>query len=288
MNAVFLPKAHYILSSLKDHGFSKDVQHPFAIWNMAYADVMNKFSALSGALENVVKNNKHDPQIYSFHQILLTALCKFWRDDTSEIVKALLPHGRVCKSDVQKFLTRRSKEYLTQPAKIINKIKHNQRQIFDYNAYIDEKILPGFFIAMNKGGRWQACNEVHFRKDDFASSYFYELRRLFTGLYSHGNALTEVIISMMPNIVAEPPHHDCEQYKLAKSIYQLPLLFFPNEFSQTLPTVEETATLSEITRNKIALKLPRNCSITTEIIYSGDGVTKEFTTLDLKWNRIRV
>jgi hypothetical protein len=285
-DTIVLPKAFYVLSSFKETEFSADSQHPLAIWNSSYANVIHKFTELLTKLEAGVKTNERNLNTLMDYEGLISALCRFWDDDTTEILKAFAPKGKIGKNYIVKSFNSKNKFYLAHPSKILNKLKHNQRRILGFNAYVNQQIVPGLFIGMNKGGKWQPCNDVHYRVGDNAFSFYYELRRFFVGLYVHGSSLATAIQALHPNTVLKNIAHDQNQSHLAIRIYSLPLLFFPNELSRPLATVEDSLGLANITENKSPKRLPLNTNISIETIFSGDGVTKSFEYFDLDWKKI--
>lgn len=288
MSLVVLPKAYYLLLSLKEVELSKNVQHPLAIWNSSYNKVIVQFIKLLDIVEKSAGSDEYDSEILYLYESLLAALCKFWGDDTDEILKSFISSQKIGKDKTVQSFKKRSKDYLTHPSKILNKIKHNQRILFSCNAYIDGNIVPGFFVAMNKGGKYLPCSEVHW-KDNKAFSFFYELRRFLVGLYQHGDSLAQAIRELNPTLDSVMSVHCQRQGEIVSRVDKLPSWCFPNELSGSLHVVDYSKGLirNDMTQCFCGKIFPWT-EIKTEIIYSADGITRSYEIIKLDWSKFKV
>lgn len=280
-----LPEVFYVIASTKEKQFAPDLQHPLSILNSAYGDVRTRLTSLLLKLEACAKTNQRNFELLLDYESLLISLCKFWDDDTTEILKAFTGERPIGRNSIVKAFNGRNKSYLTRPSNIINKIKHEQRKLLSFNAYINDAIIPGFFVGMNSGGKWRACSKVHYRSGDMAFSFYYELRRIFTGLYDHGHSLAEAIKALDSGIVTESPRHDEAQAEIARKIFSLPLLFFPNEVSRPTGIITDSDNLRNITESQLPQRLPFNAKVYEETAFSGDGVTRSFDFVAFDWKK---
>jgi len=262
-----LPDVFYCLYAIIDREFSD--QHPLSILNLSFSKVIKEFEIVLDSVLRCKENKKMDDQILIDYKNLLSSLSAFWKDDTKAILK-LFPGVKFKIGD-----------YATLSDTIINKIKHDQRQILPRVLYLNDQIIPGFSIAKISQGVVTLCDIVHKKKNKVgnAISFYYELRRIFLSIYLHGKALNEAIM-FSDKSIGELDHIKDDQCNKVKNIIdklnKLPDWYFPSEFDNLLPNIDDFEVLNKLYCSNDSQKFYL-VNIKEEQGFVGDGVTRSFS-----------
>jgi hypothetical protein len=299
-NLGYTPEVIGYLASIKEFEYSYKhycLRHPCGIFNLSINYVLNDFLELLKELGEHQSNfdkNKEIRLSKKFSQ-LINDFFKFY-DSCFEIIQACCKQHPPFKKEflwkwLQRFNYETGKNFfnklnsdLEHYRKIYNKLKHSINAIQPIYFYKDEISVMGYYLqSVASDGSIGPDEEIHPKHQNThsASSYNFNLRKLYYLVYKISLVLQEVIITHFEQVYETNLDFN-QNYKsddkLWKELHErvtgLPYIFFPNEFNQNIPEVK-------INDNNLTFKIKKAKSTNLDdyrirLIESGDGFSRSF------------
>jgi hypothetical protein len=204
-------------------------------------------------------------------------------DDCNNVLLCLSPSRDDPRLDAAaKTFKRETKDYRSHIGKIVNALKHSQRNLGTTLFHTAHTVDLGYFVeGPDASGHIGPDPEIH-REGKTAFSFARDLRFNACGLYFLGNALMAALASfrkISPSPVSPKEGNEPDQvFDTLRRISLLPLRFFPDEMTKPIPMVRGTGSFD---RPEIVLEYPSTVRITLapgnqRVSFGGDGVAQTF------------
>jgi hypothetical protein len=319
------PSVYNCLRSLPDcalHHSDHGLRHPLGIYSLSLGRVVQAFKVVldendkiyQTPIDNKSSCNFETTALLKAQQELLDALMAHI-DDCYQILKALYPANRngarkpahfahqwlyQAKHPTAEFFRDQINPYRETFAPIDNKVKHEHGRlrsiVMRHPALLDVPHLrvAGYFVeGVDSHQTLGPDREIHEGK--YAISFNHDLRHHFVHLFTIGHFLTQALVDLIE--IEYLPHFKPEQYvsvsqseieeikKIAERIASLPFLFYMNEVTKPVPSVNLLATNEDITlliHEKVVFKTLASLRSSTlnpfqiEIQYGGDSVSRSW------------
>lgn len=300
-NLGLIPEVVGYLASVKEFEYSYKyyrLRHPGGIYNLATNYVFNDFIELLKELEEHQQDYKTDRPINLEKKFrnLINDFFKFY-ESCFEIIQGCckqhtLPNDNEFlwkwleknKYKAGKELHNKTKDSLEYFRKIYNKLKHTSNALQPVNFHINKSAIMGYYIQTVAGdGSIGPDEDLHPKHQGThsASSYNFNLKKLYYSIYLISNILKEIIIIHFKDVYNIDLVYN-EKYKtndklwneLFERIRNLPETYFPNEFGKDIYDIQRDD--NKLMFNiKPAQKINLYGSQIT-FIESGDGFTRSY------------
>lgn len=319
------PSVYNCLRSLPDcalHHSDHGLRHPQAIYSLSLTRVLRAFEVVLDENDKIYQTptdsegraNFETAALLKAQQELLDALMAHI-DDCYQILKALYPASRngawkparfahqwlfQAKHPTVEFFRDQVNPYRETFAPIDNKIKHEHGRlrslVMRHPAFLGVPHLriAGYFVeGVDSQQTLGPDREIHEGK--YAISFHYDLRHHFVHLYLIGHFLAQALVDVIK--IDYLPGFKIEQYvsvsqseiegikNIAERIANLPFLFYMNEVTKPVSSVNVLVTDEDITlliHEKLVFKTLTSLRSSTlnpsqvEIQYGGDGVSRSW------------
>lgn len=319
------PSVYNCLRSLPDcalHHSDHGLRHPIGIYSLSFGRVIQAFKMVLDENDKIYqaptdsngKCNFETAALLKAQQELLDALMAHI-DDCYQILKALYPANRngakkpaqfahqwlsQAKHPTVELFKEQIHPYRETFAPIDNKMKHEHGRLISIvmrhpNLINGPQIcIAGYFVeGVDSHQMLGPDQEIHEGK--YAISFHHDLRHHFVHLYTVGHFLAQALIdvikieylpSFKPEQYVSISQPEIEEIKnVAERVASLPFLFYMNEVTKPVPSVQMLATNEGITlilHEKLVFKTVATLRASTlnpyqvEIQYKGDGVSRSW------------
>ena len=209
-------------------------QHPLSIWNRSTNRVQNTMIEVLEILFQAIQDKSNMRSIVPNYELLLHQYSTLINDDTNKIIECFFGNDKVGNKLKKKA---KMPNLQAHSSKIINALKHNQREMILVNHFWDGYIIPGFRIIKNDGKAYVLCDTIHYKPGDNVFGFYYELRYLFVGIHS----LSDILCNTLPigTSINIPPENKTESHsKITGLFLNLPSLYLPNEIKKEVPYIK--------------------------------------------------
>ncbi len=319
------PSVYNCLRSLPDcalHHADHGLRHPLGIYSLSLGRVVQAFKVVLDENDKIYQAptdsngrcNFETDTLLKAQQELLDALMAHI-DDCYQILKVLYPANRngerkpahfahlwlsQAKHPTVRFFKDQIKPYRETFAPIDNKMKHEHGRlrsiVMRHPALLNvpHMRIAGYFVeGVDKHQALGPDREIHEGK--YAISFHHDLRHHFVHLYTVGHFLALALIDVIK--IEYLPDFKPEQYvsvsqaqieeikNVAERIASLPFLFYMNEVTKPVPSVELLTINEDITlilHEKLVFKTLASLHSSTlnpyhiEIQYKGDDVSRSW------------
>ena len=209
-------------------------------------------------------------------------------DDCENVLRCFLGPGKKKDDETMRAYKKAVDGYRERVDKCVNQVKHNQGRLRSI-AFVSAKAAHlGYFVeGADKEGRIGPVHRIH-RGGNTAFSFSRDLRYHLWGVYMVSEHLAEAIESVTKDKESAPIalKFDVDRIvRIAESVSQLPMVFFPQEVSQPVPTVRLEGQESGQTTLVLAMPDP-DASVGSVppgsriiLTYRGDGATTQYRLL---------
>ena len=288
-------KLYDLLSNVGDNVLYHEehfLRHPYAIYNIAFLKVVNRANS---AIDFIAKS---DPNSKNIYKSFLESVNEFV-DDTYNILKCFYPLAIT--SSKAKFSNKwlesinkpgmdqyrkKIEQYIEDTRYIMNKLKHEHGRLSQIELLTTKGNCFGFFLEKYENGTLTPDKKVHkpFGGKSTANSYLKDILRNLFVVYFVSNCLVEYF-EMELNILApvSPVSYFGDEMiiSLLEKIWDLPLVLFPQEYNESLFSIEFDSKSQELNVQypadiNVLSKFKKSTILKGRFIGSGDGVSKSF------------
>lgn len=258
--------------------YFNNLQHPLSIWNRSSQRVQSTMIEVLEMLLKAKQDKDEMKNVLPKYELLLHQYSTLINDDVNKIVGCFFGEDKAGKNIKQKA---KMPSLQAHSSKIINALKHEQREMMLVNHFFNSQIIPGFRIVKNDGKATVLCEVIHYKPGDNVFGFYYELRYLFVGIFLLSEMLCK-IIPLGPSINALSEEATEGRNKILDLFLNLPPLYLPNESKKEIPYVEvnmegnsERFSIGLLDKPDITHKMFLE-GMYQEANYTGDGITRNW------------
>jgi hypothetical protein len=305
-NGRLMPEAYEALSSKLEgvplsnmnygHRSISRLRHPLGIYSVSLSSVLDSLLDVLDELDHLRSERPFlDTSKYGWDTELVAKQERFLRylmdhmDDCVSVLMCFFGDKENFHNDEHvKIYSKSIEPYRSHIGRIVNHVKHQQGRLRFLAFLSAQEIFPGYFVeGIDSDGAPGPALQIHkkFRNADTAFSFARDLRYHLFNIYLVSHYLAEAISAIVRSAKVAMNSSESPDDKIAEiawRICSLPLIFFPDEVSLSVPSVEiknfqddETELVLYYPDEQVQAESPPK-ETTVYLSLRGDGVTQTF------------